>query len=227
VCADYDPTSEDAASGADLLLLLATGMGPSVISESAYARYFQALDAVCSADPNPCDGTVLSVPLEYDLLPLVCAYLPSGPTVARGATIQRFAIAGDAEDVRGPCEERRAARLMAAGGCNDDIDCPCEDENKLRCRTAAVVELDPDIPIEVAVLPDSHPMLQALREELRPEQAEVDGLLGLDAFWDVQVDIDYPGQRILYRCSDQQCVAYTEVFDENGGNADDRCPDPP
>ncbi len=70
-------------------------------------------------------------------------------------------------------------------------------------------------------------MLQALREELRPGQAEVDGLLGLDAFTAVQVDIDYPGQRILYRCSDPRCVVYTEVFDRNGGNASDRCPDPP
>lgn len=48
---------------------------------------------------------------------------------------------------------------------------------------------------------DDDPTLQALRAELRPDQAEVDGILGTLAMRTAEFDIDYPHDRALARCT--------------------------
>lgn len=238
VCAEFDPEDSDTASGTDFLMLLATGIGPSVMSETAYGRYVRSLDAVCTADATRCDSPDddFDPPVPYDLLPNECLQLPSGPTVARVHTLRRLAVVGDgnSDENRGPCEERRANVIMAGGGCDGDVACPCKKDGDLLCRADAIVELEPEVAIPIAVLPDSHPLLQALREELRPGQAEVDGVLGLSALTALRLDLDYPGSRVLFRCEDEvtsrgrrACTPRTEVFDEDGTSPADRCPDPP
>ena len=99
-----------------------------------------------------------------------------------------------------------------------------------RCDTEAAVDLEPDGGIRVAVLPDAHPLLQSLREELRPGLAEADGLLGLDALHGLKLDLDYPGSRMLIECAADggdgvrpACTAYTEVNNRNGSSFGDRC----
>ncbi len=59
--------------------------------------------------------------------------------------------------------------------------------------------------IDVLIVPDSDPSLQALRTELRPDQAEVDGILGTDAIRTLELDIDYPNDRVLARCTAASC----------------------
>jgi hypothetical protein len=49
-------------------------------------------------------------------------------------------------------------------------------------------------------VPDDDPLLQALRAELRPLVGEVDGVLGTDVLAPVVLDIDYPHDRLLWRC---------------------------
>jgi len=233
VCADFDVVDDDVQSGTDLLLLLSTGVGPTVISESAYTRYYQRTNQFCIDHPERCgaDPDQLSVPPFYSELPAQCLHLPSGPTVARVASVRRVSLAGPGPDARSPCEERRAALLMnERGSCQSATPCPCPDQTT-SCETDAAVDLEPPAGIPVAVLPDSHPLLQGLREELRPGQAEVDGLLGLDALRALRLDIDYPGSRLLVTCGEGDgstprppCTAYTQVARPATGDAASRCP---
>ncbi|RMH42813.1 MAG: hypothetical protein D6689_07060 [Deltaproteobacteria bacterium] len=227
-CADFDPANASRPSGTDLLLLLATGIGPTVVSESAYRRYAAQVDAACAAEPGLCAGpdARLDPPVPYELLPAACLRLPGVASVARVATLRRIAIVGrTAGEARGPCEERRAVWWMQQGGCAGGADCPCGGGDR-RCRAAAAVQFEPGGGIPVAVVPDGHPLLQALRAELRPRQAEVDGLLGLDALRAVRLDIDYPGQRLVVRCAggDAACTPFTQVFDPNDDTPAGRCP---
>jgi len=229
-CADYDVFADDEPSGTDLLLLLSTGLGPSVISETAYARYYQNLNAFCLRVPDRCgdEPDQLALPLLYSELPAQCLHLPSGPTVARVTTMRRVAMTGNSARARGPCEERRAARIMnLVGDCSEVTLCPCED-NKSSCKADATVDLQPADNIPVAVLPDTHPLLQGLREELRPGLAEIDGLLGLDAFHELMLDIDYTGSRLLVQCGEPStprptCIAYPEVAVETATDGDSLC----
>jgi hypothetical protein len=55
--------------------------------------------------------------------------------------------------------------------------------------------------IEILVVPDDNPTLQALRTEFRPALQEIDGLLGTGTMRDLELDIDYPHNRFLVRCS--------------------------
>jgi hypothetical protein len=185
-CFDFDGTAHAAAGrGVDSLLLVSTGTAISVLSESAYARYRNhAVDA-----PPP--GS----------LPTATLQLPSGPLAGRRATVSSIALLGEGSDERGPCTELYANHLMSRGGCDQDEDvlrCPCRDASF--CRTAAAVELDR--PLEVLVVPDESRLLQALRTELRPALPEIDGILAASALADLRLDVDYPHDRLLWRCTD-------------------------
>jgi hypothetical protein len=60
----------------------------------------------------------------------------------------------------------------------------------------------------VLVISDDNDTLQALRTELRPDQPEVDGILGTNALESVELDIDYPHARVLGRCTSGDCITY-------------------
>jgi hypothetical protein len=140
-------------------------------------------------------------------------HLPSGSISARMATITRAALVGQGSDQRGPCQEVYANHVLSVNGCRNDSapvrPCPCAD-NRTFCSTAATIELRDSFP--VAVISDLAPLLQALRDELRPGYPEVDGILGLGALGPTSIDIDYQNQRVLARCSDgSNCSARPEV----------------
>lgn len=214
-CLGFDPATDASASGTDALLLLATGLGPSVLSETGYVRYRTGTER----DPGVPDAP------PYDLLPVGLLFTPAGAAEVRLATLPRLALVGRPAAGRGPCAERRASRLMrAAPTCPPTADCPCEGD-KRSCKAAAHVALAPDDGIQVAVLPDGHPLLQALREELRPEQAELDGLLGLDALRGTRFAVDYPNQRLLVRCGDATgCALITAIDRPDRGPGVEQCP---
>jgi hypothetical protein len=90
--------------------------------------------------------------------------------------------------------------------------CPCPDGESL-CDAASAVELA--TPLPVAVVADAHPLLQGLRDELRPALAEVDGVLAIDALAGLSIDLDYPHDRLLIRCTDAaRCAILPAVLDE-------------
>lgn len=181
--------------GGDALLLMSTGIGVSLLGETAYERYRQALLQRVPLPPTP--------PPAVADLPAASAYLPSGLVMGRRATIDRLALAAaSSSSPRAPCRQAYAHRLLSQPmrDCRIGDDCPCTGGSTF-CAVPAVVEIEPAGGIEVLVIPDADPTLQALRAELRPDQPEVDGILGADALQLLEIDVDYPHNRVLMRCA--------------------------
>jgi hypothetical protein len=200
-CLHFDVTQPNELDrGADALFVLSTGIGISVLSESAYERYRVR---VGDAGLAPALGDLSTGRL----------HLPSGELTARLGTVTRVALVGQGSDQRGPCQEVYANHVLSVNGCRDTASpvspCPCSDDRTF-CSTAATIELADSFP--VAVISDLAPLLQALRDELRPSYPEVDGILGLGALGATSLDIDYHNQRMLARCADgTNCATRPEV----------------
>ncbi|MCA9679623.1 MAG: hypothetical protein H6709_03260 [Kofleriaceae bacterium] len=196
-CLAYDPEEDpDLATeaGADVQLVLSTGMAPTILSWSAYRRW---LDATGLPEPTG--------------LPRGAVWLPGGLVEGTLATIDRMALVGDDTTLRGPCRKVRAHHLLSVRDCQTGDSCPCSGGATF-CQVPAVVELSPAAGIEVLLVDDDDPVLQALRSELRPEAAEVDGILGTDAMRALAFDVDAPNSRVLMRCeSFGGCVARPQL----------------
>ena len=193
VCLSPAPTAPAAKDrGTDSALVLSTGIGLSILGEARYTAWARATGA-----PG------------LETLPPATALLPSGPVDGRLGRIDRMAIVGTSTAPRGACREVFAHHLLAERNClpSDGDDCPCTSDEGTSCKVAAIAELTPAVPIEVVVVSDEHPLLQALRAELRPDQPEVDGILGMNALANTVFDIDYPNNRLLLRCVEAGCVA--------------------
>ena len=205
-CLNPDPappksSPPTAVSGADTLLLLSTGVGPTILSRTTYEAARGAGDPAFADLPE----TTLYLPGDAALL---------GQTARRGQ-LHRMALVG-ATTGRRACEDLRRARGLEtcpanAGGCTRDA---CTDTT---CA-AATVELGDAV--DVIVIEDTDPLLQGLRNELRPAQADIGGLLGMGALRPLIVDVDYPGSRVLARCAaaGASCAAHPRV----SGPGDDR-----
>jgi hypothetical protein len=172
----------------DGLLVLATGAGPSVLSRSAWRRATGQTDA------------------DIDALPTAALYLPGrqiqGEVFPTGM-LPGIALVGDQDDIVGPCQELACARLCeatdgAGDACLDCLD-PKDNDNDVDA-TVSAIELQTGVP--VVIIPDTHPLLQALRNELRPALADVDGLLGMSALTRLVVEVDYSKGWVVGHCSD-------------------------
>jgi hypothetical protein len=179
-----------AVAGTDAAMVLSTGLGVSILGEARYQQWRDETKA-------PALST----------LPEATVLLPGGPVEGRLATIPAIDIGGGGSSSRGACHDGYANRLLTARNCLDTDDCPCGDDPF--CAAPAVLELAPPAPIDVVVVPDTSPVLQALRAELRPARPEIDGILGIGALGGAVVDVDYPNNRVLLRCVPpaEDCVA--------------------
>ncbi|MBP6628176.1 MAG: hypothetical protein KA297_02020 [Kofleriaceae bacterium] len=193
-CLAPAPSAQIASQrGTDLLLALSTGLGGNLLAESAYLRYRDA-------QPVP--------PPALADLPSGEVRLASGLLTGRVVVMPALALVATASQTpRGGCREVWAHHLLTASGevCDAGGDCPCEAGRS--CSAPALVELTPATGLPFLVVPDTSPLLQALRDELRPASGELDGLLGADAMTSAEVDLDYPNNRMLWRCVDPGCVA--------------------
>jgi hypothetical protein len=220
---DPDEHLDQSERGADVLLLISTGIGTSILGESAYARYRQAHS---------------NVPPDLGTLPTDSVNLPSGPISGHRTSIPSVAlVAASPGAPRAPCRQVYSHHLLAARECLDPTmspctidsqcasqicgtdgqcfeDCPC-DTNQFSCFVPAILELTPPTGIDVLVVSDDEPTLQSLRAELRPDQPEVDGILGTQALRTAEIDADYPNDRVLGRCSDDSCLARPELSPES------------
>jgi hypothetical protein len=206
--------------GADALFVVSTSIGISILGESAYERYRTAAPEANAP--------------ELAQLPADAVCLPSGPVTGRLAAIDRMALVGASiSNGLSPCRHIYAHHVLADGPVPQHPDedcatatgmnCPCKDGSSF-CAVPAVVELTPKTPdgrpssIPVLVVDDTDPTLQALRTELGPDQPEVDGLLGADALRSAEVDVDYPHDRLIARCSGPDCLVRPQFTMES-----DRC----
>lgn len=207
--------------GTDALFVVSTSIGISILGRAAYERYVLA---------HP------SAP-AFDALPPDAVYLPSGLVDGRRATIDRIALVGaGAANALAPCRQLYVHRVMSALGPIDASEfdpCPIEDPaTKKRmyefaspcnngdafCATPGILELTPAAGIDVLVVDDADPTLQALRTELRPDQPEVDGILGTNILRNAEIDADYPHDRLLARCPGDSCIVRPAL-----AQAEDRC----
>jgi hypothetical protein len=193
-CKKGDEVASWLAAGADLALLVATGVGPLVLSQSAWDRVTSNRD---------------SVPIATRTGPVPLASL-SGPITASWFTLPRLALVNqelDDSSNPGACVELgRARRLEWVEHHQADSACaqPCDTDPRDQTRaqnTAAYIELGEEIP--VAVVPDGTPFLQGLRAEIRPEGPEIDGLIGAGTLARTTLEIDYRSQpaRALLACA--------------------------
>lgn len=196
-CADATPRvrgqQDPGPTGADLLLVLSTGVGRTILGRSAYERW-RDVQAVPPAEPTQASWVML----------------PSGRIDGVAATIGSLSlVANRGTDARGPCRDVWASK-RAEADCTGEIACPC---TSAFCAAPSVLDLRPTTPIDVLVVADENPVLQSLRAELRPDEAEVDGILGTDVLRSAQIDVDYPSNRVLARCApgDATCWAWPEI----------------
>ena len=199
-----DPNLLQSARGVDMLLVASTSIGPSLLSASSYQRY-RDFDATAP---------------DVSALPAASVFLPSGIVSGHVATISSIALVGNStSNPRAPCRQVYASHYLAVQDCdaaNDPNTCPCYDPtgstHDTFCAAPAVVELAPTAGLPMLVIDDADPTLQALRAELRPNQPEVDGILGTSALRELELDIDYPHSRLVGRCPDAtSCVARPEL----------------
>ena len=197
--------------GTDALFVVSTAIGISIIGASAYQRYLLTHPLAKPDDPTP-----------HTL------YLPSGPIQGTFGEIESISlVAPQAGNSLAPCRQIYAHRILSlppvspklCDGNPRDGDCPCED-GSTSCNVPGVLELNPILdptappaPIQVLVVNDDDPTLQALRTELRPDQPEVDGILGTHALAFAEFDVDYPHDRLLARCHGGACCTRPALID--------------
>lgn len=197
---DPDPAKPQRQRGTDALLVASTAIGTSLLDRSAYERYHLMTPGTPSYD---------------QLTQTETAILPSGPITGRKATLPRLAlVAQSGSGSLAPCREVYAHHVLVAQDCTPESDCPCSDGDSF-CAVPAVIELAPTAGIDILVVDDADPTLQALRTELRPDQPEIDGILGTAALRTLELDIDYPNSRLLGRCTavGPQCSARPELVE--------------
>jgi hypothetical protein len=195
------------ATGVDLSLLVDTGIGPLVLSASAWARV--VANAAARTPP-----LVLPVPgAGAAPTPLHVATWPSQIPVLLWTSIPRYALvnleAGNDNDP-GPCVELARARRtevvsFATANKSELHLCtqPCDlDPNQSgeAQNSAAYLEIDGAIP--VAVISDDDAFLQGLRFDVLPEGPEVDGLVGATALGAARLELDYLSSpaRAVFSC---------------------------
>jgi hypothetical protein len=191
------------ASGTPLSLLLATGAGPLVLTQSAWDRMKSGLSPV----PTPTAGK-LYLPGASPALDVEWAMLPEAAHIA--LVNQESTAAADP----GPCVELarsrriewvayRQATLAAEAVCVQPCDTDPNDAGKAQ-NSAAYIEVGgtADNPIPVAIIADTDPYIEGLRADIRPEGPELDGIIGAGVLARARVEIDYrsSGMRAIFSC---------------------------
>ena len=208
------------ASGVDLSLMIDTGVGPLVLSASAWSR---VVAAAAQSRPTPITlplpPPASPTPAPSSLPPLYVATWPTPIDVLLWATIPRFVLinleAGP-DNNPGPCVELgRSRRTEIVAHQNQMVTqmvtnpvpalcgAPCDiDPNNTgeAANSAAYLEIGGQIP--VAVISDDDPFLQGLRFDVLPEGPELDGLVGANALGRSRLELDYLSSpsRAVFSC---------------------------
>jgi hypothetical protein len=196
-----DP-SADSPSGVDAMAVVATGLGMSVISRSAVDRLRAR-------------GVTVQESAARRL------FLPYGSEEVTIVELERAAIVSDETIDLGPCGELARRRRLLVGSAMGVR----ETDRDMNGAAAAIVEGK----VQLAVLDDDRPLLQGLRKELSPAAAVIDVVLGGSLLKRFEVEVDYPGQRVILQCAAQggATVEGCQVLPWCGAVDTPRCPAPP
>jgi hypothetical protein len=167
-------------SGVQVAAIVATGLGTSVISQSAYAR-------LAAADPSikPTGDATL--------------YLPGGAEKVQLVQLPRVASVSNQTQEFGPCGElalRRRWLIAKTVPLGDSLE-QLIDDKSINGASAALTTTQ----ITFAVLRDDAPLFQGLRNEVQPYAADIDVLLGGSFLERFEMIVDYPANRMILRCS--------------------------
>jgi hypothetical protein len=191
------------ATGAPLSLMLATGVGPLVLSRSAWTRLLPHLQPLPVETPGLLYLAAAPTPLAVSWTIL--------PADAHVALVNQEATA--AADP-GPCVELARSRRIEwvayrqalhadEAACVQPCDTDPNDTQKAQ-NSAAYVEVGGDVgsEIPVAILDDGDLLLQGLRADIRPEGPELDGIIGAGVLARTRVELDYKssGPRAIFSC---------------------------
>jgi hypothetical protein len=186
------------ATGADLSLVLTTGVGPLVLGRGAWERVRATLTDPPAATSRP----LLLASSER-------------PIMAEWTRLPRLALVNREADLGtdpGPCTElgraRRLEQVAVRQAAQSQLAAcvlPCDVDPRTPGRAqnaAAYLEVGGEL--EVAIIDDADDLLQAVREEVRPDGPEVDGFLGAAALAGARVELDYLGKdtRALFSCEE-------------------------
>lgn len=194
------------ATGVDLSLLVATGVGPVVLGRSAWER----LRAKLTVRPV---STARALRVATADRPIAAEWVK----LPRLTVVDREA---DLVNDPGPCVELGRARRLEQVAWRQSqsptaapCPLPCDTDSGTDARTsskaqnsAAYLELSGEP--EVAIIDDADPLLQSLRAQIRPEGPEIDGLVGAGALRGARVEIDYRNQpaRAIFSCDESAAV---------------------
>lgn len=191
-----------APTGTDLALVVATGLGPTVLAESAWNTIVTNWNRIPGAEPLPAPqpGPPVSFPslpdpvtnvMWAELPRLALVDLESDPSTNPGSCVE-LARARRLEWV----ERRRAEGMEAfAQLCDTDLREPTKAQN-----AAGYVEMGGNV--KVAIIPDGTAVLQTVRAELRQQGPQIDGFLGTDVLAETMMEIDYGASpaRVVFSC---------------------------
>jgi hypothetical protein len=203
-CTEADAFAQ--ATGVELALLLSTGTGPLVLSQTAWNKILPTLATPPAMTAGP--------------LWIATASTPAGPPIdATWTTIPRLALVNQESsptDDAGPCVDLARSRrleqvsIAQANGptCVSRAEsicvqpCDIDPNNSGEARnSAAYIELGGQM--AVAVVADDNAMLQGLRADIRPEGPEIDGIIGAGALGGTRLEIDYrstSSMRAIFSC---------------------------
>jgi len=194
------------ASGIQVTAVVATGLGTSVITRSAFAR-------LAAADPTiKASGSAT-------------LHLPGGSEQVQLVQLPRVATVSNQTLEFGPCGElalRRSWLIADKVPLDPEVKLLIEDKS-INGASAALTTT----PIDFAVLRDEAPLIQGLRNEVQPYASDIDVLLGGSFFERFEVSVDYPANRMILRCSRDAPAGSCQVLPWCARLQEDRpaCPD--
>lgn len=176
-------------SGTNAFLLVATGTIPIVFGESSFKRVHPQWEPSYAARLQTLQGRI----------------------TADATRIERIALLGSVSDDRSPCLElahrrrihwirywKDPAEWRDGAFTINSLGAPAAVLDTQRTTSATPIRLD------AYVVPDTSKLLQGLRFETTPTIPQIDGLVGHQFLSQFETVIDYPGSRVLFRCSDYQ-----------------------
>ena len=180
-----------ASSGVAAHAVIATGLGTSVIARSAFKR-------LAAWDPTITEKKGATL------------HLPYGKETVSIVTLSRVAVVSSETRWLGPCAELALRRRLVVGRKTglSEVDSAMLADKTFNGASAAILSTA----VTFAVLEDNSPLLQGLRNELRPQTPDIGVVLGGSFLKNFVVEIDYPGERTILRCAQRRTPEQCEVL---------------